>query len=172
MYIDSWHSNQKMMLLQNFKRLPASAMEALVSGTGGAAMSSRAVDIGRRTLAYRSTTPVQNYLPMVLESTPRGERAYDIYSRLLRASMRQWQGMWLLVVWFPSGKRLNGQVARQIQHSQDAFCCTNVLLIVVHDVCKMCRTLKNDTSLAPLQNNRRKTTVNYISSEPTICWRS
>lgn len=47
-------------------------------------MSSRAVDIGRRTLAYRSTTPVQNYLPMVLESTPRGERAYDIYSRLLR----------------------------------------------------------------------------------------
>lgn len=35
--------------------------------------------------AYSSTRRVEmNYLPMVLESTPRGERAYDIYSRLLR----------------------------------------------------------------------------------------
>lgn len=34
---------------------------------------------------YSSTRRAEmNYLPMVLESTPRGERAYDIYSRLLR----------------------------------------------------------------------------------------
>ena len=42
----------------------------------------------RRRRAYSSTRRVENYLPMVLESTPRGERAYDIYSRLLRVSSR------------------------------------------------------------------------------------
>ena len=40
---------------------------------------------GTRREQYSSTRRAEmNYLPMVLESTPRGERAYDIYSRLLR----------------------------------------------------------------------------------------
>lgn len=37
---------------------------------------------------YSSTRPIESYVPMVLESTPRGERAYDIYSRLLRVRRR------------------------------------------------------------------------------------
>lgn len=41
--------------------------------------------LSRSRKGYSSTRRVEmNYLPMVLESTPRGERAYDIYSRLLR----------------------------------------------------------------------------------------
>lgn len=35
---------------------------------------------------YSATRRLHNYLPMVLETTPRGERAYDIYSRLLRVT--------------------------------------------------------------------------------------
>jgi len=31
-----------------------------------------------------SITPAHNYMPMVIESSPRGERAFDIYSLLLR----------------------------------------------------------------------------------------
>ena len=30
------------------------------------------------------TAPVNQLVPMVVEQTPRGERAYDIYSRLLK----------------------------------------------------------------------------------------
>ncbi|CAN0210638.1 unnamed protein product [Scytosiphon promiscuus] len=42
-------------------------------------------DFQRTTRSYSSTRRAEmNYLPMVLESSPRGERAYDIYSRLLR----------------------------------------------------------------------------------------
>ncbi|CAM9248133.1 unnamed protein product [Pylaiella littoralis] len=48
--------------------------------TSGALPSS----ISSNNRGYKSTSRVMNYLPMVLESTPRGERAYDIYSRLLR----------------------------------------------------------------------------------------
>lgn len=42
------------------------------------------ISSGIRRRPYSSTRRSENYLPMVLESTPRGERAYDIYSRLLR----------------------------------------------------------------------------------------
>ena len=32
----------------------------------------------------KDTTPINQLVPMVVEQTPRGERAYDIYSRLLK----------------------------------------------------------------------------------------
>ncbi|CBJ26066.1 ATP-dependent Clp protease, proteolytic subunit ClpP [Ectocarpus siliculosus] len=58
----------------------ARALASLAGAGPAAAKNSR---IAFR--AYSSTRRVEmNYLPMVLESTPRGERAYDIYSRLLR----------------------------------------------------------------------------------------
>ena len=32
----------------------------------------------------KDTTSINQLVPMVVEQTPRGERAYDIYSRLLK----------------------------------------------------------------------------------------
>ncbi|CAM9184165.1 unnamed protein product [Ectocarpus sp. 6 AP-2014] len=62
------------------KSIHARALASLAGAGPAAAKNSR---IAFR--AYSSTRRVEmNYLPMVLESTPRGERAYDIYSRLLR----------------------------------------------------------------------------------------
>lgn len=64
----------------------AVANAAAAAGTGS---SDKFRTVSRRTLReYSSSRRAEmNYLPMVLESTPRGERAYDIYSRLLRVCM-------------------------------------------------------------------------------------
>eukprot|EP00752_Nemacystus_decipiens_P005125 g4650.t1 len=73
--------------------LPRTAPAAMASAAVAAGMGSRDFRTvvqsrripGTRRERYSSTRRVEmNYLPMVLESTPRGERAYDIYSRLLR----------------------------------------------------------------------------------------
>ena len=50
-------------------------------------MSDLLTEMGKRQILTNNTptSPVQNYLvPMVIEQTPRGERSFDIYSRLLK----------------------------------------------------------------------------------------
>ena len=42
------------------------------------------VDINKYLIESKSDSPVFNYMPYVIEQTPRGERGFDIFSRLLR----------------------------------------------------------------------------------------
>lgn len=67
--------------------LSRTAPAAVANAAVAAGMGSTITQTRRTRREYSSTRRVEmNYLPMVLESTPRGERAYDIYSRLLRVS--------------------------------------------------------------------------------------
>lgn len=63
---------------------PGCTAAAAVAASAGVSVGAPTTTPGGRRRVYSSTRRVENYLPMVLESTPRGERAYDIYSRLLR----------------------------------------------------------------------------------------
>lgn len=89
-YLDTIGSPK--MFLRSVSPRNSVRLSSAAPGAAAACATSVAVCIPfgvRRTSrrrSYSSTRRVENYLPMVLESTPRGERAYDIYSRLLRVS--------------------------------------------------------------------------------------
>lgn len=76
----------QLMSSRALPRLPGAALRAAALSSPLSIRSG--IQTCRRRRAYSSTRRAENYLPMVLESTPRGERAYDIYSRLLRVSPR------------------------------------------------------------------------------------